>query len=316
MKYLFFDIECANSFDGICKMCSFGYAIFDNKFNKIESKDILMDPEDDFDWYLIKKKNGKAKLAYAPEFFRMFDSFPYQYNEIRRILTQEYGAIFGYAVNNDLKYIRDATTRYNLNPINVEAYDLKKMLKEYDNISKGLANALKELTDKEHPELVNHNSEHDAIMTAKLLENLCKQMETNINGYLELTEVKPTKHDDALKKKQKVKQIPKPKKPENPELRAKNDLFNTYYDKKNDNPTNLKYDSLMYSVSVIIKMDIDLALKLVTHLHEGGGVMNRSLWDSEILIVFDEEDKERLEKIVDLTKIKLVLIYEFIKNNN
>ena len=45
MKYLFFDIECANSFDGICKMCSFGYAIFDNKFNKIESKDILMDPE-------------------------------------------------------------------------------------------------------------------------------------------------------------------------------------------------------------------------------------------------------------------------------
>ena len=150
-----------------------------------------------------KKKNGKAKLAYAPEFFRMFDSFPYQYNEIRRILTQEYGAIFGYAVNNDLKYIRDATTRYNLDPINVEAYDLKKMLKEYDNISKGLANALKELTDKEHPELVNHNSEHDAIMTAKLLENLCKQMETNINGYLELTEVKPTKHGDALKKKQK-----------------------------------------------------------------------------------------------------------------
>ena len=295
MKYLFFDIECANSFDGICKMCSFGYAIFDNKFNKIESKDILMDPEDDFDWYLIKKKNGKAKLAYAPEFFRMFDSFPYQYNEIRRILTQEYGAIFGYAVNNDLKYIRDATTRYNLDPINVEAYDLKKMLKEYDNISKGLANALKELTDKEHPELVNHNSEHDAIMTAKLLENLCKQMETNINGYLELTEVKPTKHGDALKKKQKVKQIPKPKKPENPELRAKNDLFNTYYDKKNDNPTNLKYDSLMYSVSVIIKMDIDLALKLVTHLHEGGGVMNRSLRDSELFIVFDEEDKERLE---------------------
>ena len=44
------------------------------------------------------------------------------------------------------------------------------MLKEYDNISKGLANALKELTDKEHPELVNHNSEHDAIMTANYLK--------------------------------------------------------------------------------------------------------------------------------------------------
>ena len=140
-------------------------------------------------------------------------------------------------------------------------------------------------------------------------------METNINGYLELTEVKPNKHGDVLKKKQKVNKYQNLRSQKTQNLEPKM-IYLTLITIRRTTTTNLKYDSLMYSVSVIIKMDIDLALKLVTHLHEGGGVMNRSLWDSEILIVFDEEDKERLEKIVDLTKIKLVLIHEFIKNNN
>lgn len=30
-RYLSFDIECANSKDGICKMCSLGYVVFGEK---------------------------------------------------------------------------------------------------------------------------------------------------------------------------------------------------------------------------------------------------------------------------------------------
>ncbi len=313
MKYLFFDIECANSFDGICKMCSFGYAITDEKFNVLESKDILMDPESEFDWYLVSKKNAKAKLAYKPAYYRMFQSFPLQYNEIKKVLTEDYGGIFGYAVNNDLKYIDDALTRYNLPEIDVKAYDLAEMLVEYNNISKGLANALKELTNKEHPELTNHNSEHDAIMTAKLLKNICKKLEVNIEEYLELSVVEAKNYQEKIKVKSEENNRPRMAKVIDPIVREKNDLFNSYYDKTNDQPLSLEYDGLMYNVSSVIKRDIDLALKLVEHIYNGNGVMTYALGDSEILIVLDDEDKERLSNIVDTSRVELVLLEKYLK---
>lgn len=313
MKYLFFDIECANSSEGVCKMCSFGYAIVDEKFKLLESKDIIMDPESDFDWYLVSKKNAKAKLAYKPDFYRLFQSFPYQYNEIKRVLTEEYGGIFGYAVNNDLKYINDSITRYNLPPIELKAFDLAEMLMEYDNVSKGLANSLKELTDKEHPELINHNSEHDAIMTAKLLENICKKLEVRIEEYLELSEIEAKSYEETIKVKAVENIKPREIKVKDPVIREKNDLFNTYYDKENEHPSNLEYDGLMYSVSSVIKRDIDLALKLVEHIYHGNGVMTYALGDSEILIVLDEEDKERLSNIVDTSRVELVLLEKYLK---
>ena len=37
MKYLFFDVECANVHHG-SKMCSFGYVLTDENLNIIESK--------------------------------------------------------------------------------------------------------------------------------------------------------------------------------------------------------------------------------------------------------------------------------------
>ena len=46
MKYLFFDIECANCFDRKGKIFSFGYVLTDEKFNVIEPReDILVSPK-------------------------------------------------------------------------------------------------------------------------------------------------------------------------------------------------------------------------------------------------------------------------------
>lgn len=313
MKYLFFDIECANSFKGVCKMCSFGYAITNDKLEVLESKDIIMDPEDKFDWYLVSKKKSKAKLAYKPDYYRLFQSFPYHYNEIKRILTDEYGGIFGYAVNNDLKYIVDSTTRYSLPEIKVQAYDLHEMLVEYDNISKGLANSLKELTDQEYPELTNHNSEHDAIMTSKLLKNICNKLDVSLKDYLELSEIEPKTYQETVKVK-KVKIVrPRRVKVVDPEIREKNDLLNTYYDKENDKPTNSKYKGLIYSVSSEIKKNIDLALKLVKHIYDGSGVMTRPDGEYETLIILNKKDEKRLSSRVDTSKVSFVLIDEYIK---
>ena len=42
MRYLFFDIECA---DGNFKICEFGYVITDESFNILTKKNILINPQ-------------------------------------------------------------------------------------------------------------------------------------------------------------------------------------------------------------------------------------------------------------------------------
>ena len=56
--FVFFDCECANTFDGVGKICSLGYVIADDELNIIESEDVVMNPECEFDWYLFSGKGG------------------------------------------------------------------------------------------------------------------------------------------------------------------------------------------------------------------------------------------------------------------
>ena len=59
MKYLFFDIECC---DGT-HMCSFGYALCDEKCNIIKSDDILINPEAEY--FRGMHKHAGFSLAYT-----------------------------------------------------------------------------------------------------------------------------------------------------------------------------------------------------------------------------------------------------------
>ena len=51
--FLFFDIECANCFNGIGKMCSLGYVVINENFEILDEDDVVMNPETEFDWYLF-----------------------------------------------------------------------------------------------------------------------------------------------------------------------------------------------------------------------------------------------------------------------
>ena len=57
-SYLFFDIECANCFDGVGKMCSFGYVLVNEEFEILDEDDVVMNPEAEFDWYLFDPKTS------------------------------------------------------------------------------------------------------------------------------------------------------------------------------------------------------------------------------------------------------------------
>ena len=79
-SFVFFDCECANTFDGVGKICSLGYVICDDDLNIIESEDVVMNPECDFDWYLFSPKN-KCQLAYSKDYFRANPNFSSYYKK-------------------------------------------------------------------------------------------------------------------------------------------------------------------------------------------------------------------------------------------
>ena len=72
MKYLFFDIECADG--GKATICSFGYVITDMDFNILDHDDILMNPEGRF--YLTGRAGRPdVNLAYPIEHFKNAPNF-------------------------------------------------------------------------------------------------------------------------------------------------------------------------------------------------------------------------------------------------
>ena len=82
--FLFFDIECANCFNGIGKMCSLGYVIINENFEILDEDDVVMNPETEFDWYLFEPKND-CTLAYSKDYFRMQHNFESYHSEIKKL---------------------------------------------------------------------------------------------------------------------------------------------------------------------------------------------------------------------------------------
>ena len=88
MKYLFLDIECSNGSD----ICSIGYVIADDKFNVIQQKDMLINPESKF---VLSNRAGTQgiKLAYSEQEFYAAPAFPHRYEEIKSLLEDPLATI-------------------------------------------------------------------------------------------------------------------------------------------------------------------------------------------------------------------------------
>ena len=130
-SYLFFDIECANCFNGEGKMCSFGYILTDAEFNILDSQDLVMNPETEFDWYLFSNKNG-CSLAYSKDYFRMQHPFPDYYKGVKNLMTAPSRKVIGFSSKNDLGFVVTACERYDLPVFNFATYDVAKILEKLD----------------------------------------------------------------------------------------------------------------------------------------------------------------------------------------
>lgn len=288
-------------------MCSFGYVICDESFSILEKEDIVMDPEDKFDYYLFKK-DSKINLAYSKEYYYMQSPFIEYASKIKKILTDAYDGIFGFSVKNDLKYVYQTYQRYNYESFEVKAYDVREIVKAYNKTKKGLLQTALTLDRDNSKRLQAHSSEDDAHLTLNVLKAVCDDLEMSIDEVLELSEVKEIKYE----KNHTSKQIKQTKKKQDPETLEKNKIFNGYYDKINNSPTRDTFGGKTVGVSVQIKKEIDIAVQLARYLYDHGAIMVRELRLADIMVVKDRKDKERLEEILDTRQLELITLNKYI----
>ena len=201
MTYLFFDIECANSFNGIGKICSFGYVLCSEDFSVIESDDLLMNPDTIFDWYLFKK-DSKCRLAYTREDYINNPKFPQHYEKIKSLLEASNQIIFGFGCQNDVATIATECLRYDLDLIDFNCHDIHTVLEKIYEIKGGLGTYVEKFeipTDG----MEFHDSKADAFFTMKVTEKLMNDQKKPLKEIL----APYTPFSSKLLRKQKIKKL-------------------------------------------------------------------------------------------------------------
>lgn len=185
MNYLFFDIEGANSYGGVSKICSFGYVLTNEEFEILERRDILVNPRSKFNL------GPNIKLAYEKEEFKAAGDFTQHYDEIKAVLLMPDIQIFGFAVDNDAKYVRDECKRYHLEGMDFDYFDVQRMARDKFELNNqpGLPKACELLTIDFDQDI--HKSDDDALMTMEVLKAICAKFEKSVD---ELIEESPACH--------------------------------------------------------------------------------------------------------------------------
>lgn len=196
MDYLYFDIECC---DGNT-MCSFGYVIVDDKFNIIEKKDILINPEKQFK--LARSGfDARINLAYTEEEFTKHPNFENVYNEIKDLLIKENRTILGHSVDYDLKYLFRACKRYNKPEIKIKSYDTQNIYNKKNRVA--IAKIVKELAINTL-QLKEHKSCDDAEMSMLYIKAICEKQNITIDELLKQNQDSIKVYKLSSKKKHRI----------------------------------------------------------------------------------------------------------------
>lgn len=129
MNYLFFDIECASCSRG-GKLCEFGYTLTDDKFNIINSENLVINPDCEFDDFVINHM-----LHYSEQEYLKSPLFPYFYNKIMGLLRDENTLIVGHTTKGDIEHIGDDCIRYGLDFFDFKYIDIVELYKIFSGKS-------------------------------------------------------------------------------------------------------------------------------------------------------------------------------------
>ena len=181
MDYLFFDIECANCFDGRGKICEFGYVITDEHFKIKERNLFLVNPKDIFDHYVIKNM-----LAYTLKTYRSACDYQTVYPKIKKLFDRENVAVLGHTVDADAGYLNDEARRYNLPFFNYTFYDVKEMFTTYANTQHGVGlEEIGNILGASGPKHA-HKSVDDAEATMEVVREMCHYLGATLEELISL----------------------------------------------------------------------------------------------------------------------------------
>ena len=276
-SYLFFDIECANCFDGVGKMCSFGYVVVDQDFNILDEDDVVMNPETEFDWYLFDPKKG-CMLAYSKDYFRMQHNFESFHGGIKKLMEAPDRKIVGFSSSNDVGFLVSACERYNLPSINYACYEICTVVEQANG---GAHKKLDEWCDfygADIKGLQKHKSSDDAKMTMLLTKAFCEKSGIGLEELLEKNKGIKLSVDKYIEQREISRH--------NKEVMKK---ISELYGKKSRALLSKKLSG-NYAFGFKLKNDLDDALKIAQLVQKHGGILMKSLKSNGTVILPDDAD--------------------------
>lgn len=305
MKILSFDIESCNGNPRQASLCSFGYCIFDEKFNILEKDDILVNP--------VPKKftignfgNTKGiKLSYPESVFRNSPLFCEVYDKICSIFSKCDFAI-GFSIINDLHFLNCACKHYNLNNVIFSYLDVQQLYALYCNNPE--VTSLEKAVEGLKVDFIPHKSDDDALAVVYLLKSICQGkgltledlidyyglvMGNNaLDGFTNSYSMVKECQQKGFKRSSKLNKF----------------LFVSYLTKQKKQKGFLTGKRFNFSKKLAYS-DINLSRSLIACIYSKGGVYNTSLNLANCIVVGDDEEinQEVLSKTIKLSELLSML---------
>lgn len=317
MRYLFFDIECA---DGNCAICEYGYVLTDEKFNVLKKINILIDPECEFN---LTDRDGQADLKLTYPYSKYYKYYPFDesYEFIKNLMTQKDLLIFGHAVNNDICFLFKDCNRYKLPLFDYTAYDIQNILPVFDKNNKrytSLENAYVDLVPEEiRSDLKDHKACDDAMKTMLVFKAMAVDLEFTPK---ELIECCPRSVFNALeyweqrrlKRKERDKNL---KKANNTKIGQK--MWDELYSDQESLLKDPNSIGKFVTVSSEMKSHNKELNTLIEHIKSYGYVSYKQIDGSDYLVTFDEFNKQDLKNCLKRPYSGKIITYqEFLNLKN
>jgi len=296
-SFVFFDCECANTFDGIGKICSLGYVICDDDLNVLESEDVVMNPECEFDWYLFSGKGG-CQLAYSKDYFRVKPNFESYYKDIKKLFTTGNRYIAGYAVSNDVHFVNCACERYNTDYIQFRAFDIEKYLEKKYGKKQKLVQWAEEF-GVNVAKYQSHKSVDDAMMTMLCLKAECMKTGQSVEAIL-------TENKDYFVNNEQILQQAE----ERAYRKEITEKIKRLYNKKCPKPHHKTLIGESFELDAKLLKDVDVAFELVKKIYDNGGVVSERINGKGTVLFLDDNINPELRKKIERRNLKIMTIDE------
>ena len=312
MRYVFFDIECA---DGCFRICEFGYVITDEQFNVLTKNNILINPKCKFH---LTGRDGQKDLilSYPEEEYLKHKPFRDMYDNIKYLMTQKDIMIFGHAVDNDISFLNSCCNFYKVEPFDYVTYDIQKMLPVFSRANKqytALEKAFVEIVpDEERANLIAHRAADDAYETMLVLKHMTRQLQFSVPEIIDSCpgcRIQAFQCVEKKKEKNREKQLKKQLKAR---IRKANEYLLPFYAECKDSSDNDGCIGKFVSISLELKLSQESLGKVVALVRSSSFLLVNNSYDSDFLIAKDEEEIGSLkEKMRKPYSGKIITITEF-----